>query len=80
MAFMGWWSVLGPGRILLLLIACFITFSVHRALQQKTTSSSILFIVCIAETPAVCVILEAEPVLLVRPHPVRYPVRYTSLA
>jgi len=26
---------LGPGRILLLLIACFIMFYVHRALQQK---------------------------------------------
>ena len=35
MAFMWWCSILGPGHILLLLIACFITFCVRRALQQK---------------------------------------------
>ena len=35
MAFMWSCSVLGPGRILVLLIACFITFYVCRALQQK---------------------------------------------
>jgi len=35
MAFMTWCSILGPGRILLLLIACFITFYVRRALQQN---------------------------------------------
>ena len=28
-------SILGPGRILVLLTACFITFYVRRALQQK---------------------------------------------
>ena len=35
MAFMRWCSILGPGRILLLLTACFITFYVRIALQQK---------------------------------------------
>jgi len=35
MAFMWWCSILGPGRISLLLTACFITFNVHKALQQK---------------------------------------------
>ena len=35
MAFMWWCSILGPCRILLLLIAYFITFYICRALQQK---------------------------------------------
>ena len=35
MAFMRWCSILRPGRILLLLTECFITFYVHTALQQK---------------------------------------------
>ena len=36
---MWWCSILGPGCILLLLVACFITFCVRRALQQKTATS-----------------------------------------
>jgi len=35
MAFMWWCSIVGPGRILLLLIARFITFYARKALQQK---------------------------------------------
>jgi len=33
----------GPGRILLLLIACFITFCVRRALQQKQQHQCIIY-------------------------------------
>jgi len=36
---------LWPGRILLLLIACFITFYVHRALQQKQQQQCIIYCV-----------------------------------
>jgi len=44
MAFMWWCSILGPGRILLLLIACFITFYVRRALRRKTTATSMYYL------------------------------------
>ena len=37
--------LLGPGRILVLLIACFITFDVHRALQQKQQHQCIIYVV-----------------------------------
>ena len=43
MAFMRWCSILGPGCILVLLIACFITFYVHRALQQKQRNQRIIY-------------------------------------
>jgi len=46
MAFMWWCSILGPGRILLLLIACFITFYVHRVLQQKQQHQCIIYCMC----------------------------------
>jgi len=36
----------GPGRILLLQIACFITFYVHRALQQKQHQCIIYCVHC----------------------------------
>ena len=42
MTFMLWCSILQPGRILLLLIACFITFDVRRALQQKQKRQCII--------------------------------------
>ena len=46
MAFMWWCSILGPGRILLSLIVCFITFYVRRALQQKQQRRIIYVMQC----------------------------------
>jgi len=44
---MRWCAILGPGRILVLLIACFITFYVCRALQQKQQQQHQCIIYCI---------------------------------
>jgi len=44
-------------------------------LEVRTSSQGWIFY----KTSTICVILEAEPVSLVRPHPVRYPVRYAKL-
>jgi len=43
MAFMWWCSILGPGRILVLSIAFFITSYVRRALQQKQEHQRIIY-------------------------------------
>jgi len=48
MAVMWWCWILGPRRILLLLIASFITFYVRRTLQQNNIIN-VLFIACIAD-------------------------------
>ena len=46
---MWWCSILVPGRIFVLLIACFIKFYVCRALQQKQQQHQCIIIICIAD-------------------------------